>query len=331
MLTEEPLDWFYDIVRLFRDHPGEVKGQVVVDSFESLPAEIRRRIWSGLRKVRIHLTDPRPYLDDRDGIFLEVTGKRFPVEELRYRASRGDVVAKHLLANGDEFVARSILLDSPPFRLAGKVVSVDEAHGMVLHDHDLARPLGLDLEEQLAAIRAGRQSLVTRAAEFASKSGSVFAEADHSVLEIKLNAMMLSQFGAVARAVHQRVARQLREKHAYDEGDEKLLRRVEAIRDQLGSRIQRLADPFSGAEPFESDSSIVGVSIVFAEPLASIQSHEVIEGQAGDIAARMAATLFEREGLAGVVKRFDFATFNGERVTENNVGEVLRRSAALSN
>lgn len=331
VLTDEPLDWFYDLTRLFRDHPGEVKGKVVVELFESLPAEIRRRIWTGLRRVRIHLTDPRPYLEDRDGLFIEVTGKPFPVDELRHRSSRGDTVARYLLANGDEFVARSILLDSPPFRLAAKIVSVDEAHGMVWHDHDFAKPLGLDLDEQLVAIRTKGQSLVTRAAEFASKSGSVFAEADHSVLDVKLDAMMLSPFGALARAVHAHVARQLREKHAYDEGDEKLLRRVEAIRDQLGSRIQRLADPFSGAEPFESGSSLIGVSVAFAEPLASIQSHEVIEGQAGDVAARMAATLFEREGLAGVVKRFDFVTFNGERATENNVGEVLRRSAALRN
>lgn len=124
------------------------------------------------------------------------------------------------------------------------------------------------------------------------KSASVFAEADGSIVEVKIDALTASQLGGVARAVHEDVARRLRERHAYDQGDEKRLRRVESIRSHLGARVQQLANPFGDSKPSSRDTGIVGMSHPFAEPLASIQSHEVIEGQAGDVAARMAATLF---------------------------------------
>ena len=254
----------------------------------------------------------------------------FPLKELAHRARSGDQAAKQLLRVGNEFVAKRILLDSLPFRLAWKVVAVAETFGLVLHDHYVAKPLGLDLEAQLAAVKAARQSPVTRAAEFASKSGSVFAEADDRILKAKYGAMVKHEFGGFAREVHRTVAEALRERHAYDRGDEKLLRRVERVRDQLGARIERLADPFLYPTILVASNAASG-GAPFAEPLGSIESYQVIEGQAGDIAARMAATLYEREGLAGLVKRFDFVTFNGQRVTENNLEEVLRRMAALCN
>jgi hypothetical protein len=46
--------------------------------------------------------------------------------------------------------------------------------------------------------------------------------------------------------------------------------------------------------------------------------------QIGDIAAGFASQLYERHGLVKVVKRFEFVSFNGERVSEDTANEEMQ-------
>jgi hypothetical protein len=328
VLGDRPLDWFYDLRFAFPHVPGELKGSVVVTQFESLPAETRRRIWNGLRDVRIHITDPRPYLRERDHIYRNAVGVPFPLAELKERARAGDPTAKYLLSAGDDLVGHLILSDSRPARLARAIVIADDTFGFMDHAHDYAKPLGLDLKEELHAIRAGQQSLVTRAAALACKSGSVFTDAHDAATHADIDEGDF-RFDTVRRLARN-VVNRLRDRHAFDRGDEKLLGRVQKMRDSLGRRLEDMADPFARLERFSLEST-TGCASAFAEPLATVESVEVTEAQAADVAARMAAAIYEREGLHGVVKRFGYVVFNGARVTERNVGEHLRRWNAMGN
>lgn len=196
------------------------------------------------------------------------------------------------------------------------------------HAHDHAKPLGLDLKAELHAIRTGQQSMVTRAAALACKSGSVFTDAHDAATNPDMDEDDF-RFDTVPRLAR-KVVNRLRDRHAFDRGDEKLLGRVQKRRDSLGRRLEDMADPFARFERFSLEST-TGCASAFAEPLATVESADVTEAQAADVAAHMAAAIYQREGLLGVVKRFSYVVFNGARVTERNVDEHLRRWNAMAN
>lgn len=317
--ADQPLGWFYDLRAAYPHVPGELKGAVVAAQLSSLAPDLRRRVLAGLRGVRIHLTDPRPYLTERDDIYRKAIGVPFPAGELRERAKRGDKIARYLLEAGDDLVGRRILMDSRPVRLAERIVVVEQVSGLRMRAVDTAAPMGLDIRAQLSAIRSKRQSLVTRAAALATKAGPVFSHALDEAFVYRDEDLRFNW----ASSLYRRVAARLRDLHAFDQGDEAVLGRVQAMRDLVGKAIEELMDPFAGSERFAIASGVGGS---YGEPIPTVVSADVVQAQAADIAARFAVLTYEREGLVGVTRAFDYVVFNGIRVSERTATASTMRS-----
>jgi hypothetical protein len=54
-------------------------------------------------------------------------------------------------------------------------------------------------------------------------------------------------------------------------------------------------------------------------------SKDTLFGQAADIAAGIASTYFQREGIVGLVSRFEHVTYNGKRARVSDVAEVMHK------
>lgn len=317
VIRENSLDWFFDLLALHPDVPSELKSARVIESLESLPLHSRARIWSGLREVRIHVTDPRPYLEDRNRIYFSVVGKPFPFDELRYAARKGDQNARDFLNVSEDFVARMILHESVPYRLAQRLVLIDGTSGMIARLHNMQAPMGFDPEAELQALKSKRNSAIGRVAEWASKAAPAFTDA----LDQAISPLVDSQpqrFWNLSALIREAVCKEFSRGHGYDQGDEKLLSRIQALRNAFADRV--------ASELWEEGLSVAQRG---SGELRSLVSSEVMEAQASDIAAGVASAIFGREGLAGVVKRWSYVTYNGGRVTENSVEEHLRRVRAI--
>jgi len=53
------VEWFYKLLALFPDIPGELKSARIIAGFNKLPTESRNSIWRSLRRVQIHIVDAR--------------------------------------------------------------------------------------------------------------------------------------------------------------------------------------------------------------------------------------------------------------------------------
>lgn len=104
-----PLDWFYKLLAFFPDISGELKSAVVVAKFKDLPNETRDRIWRSLRRVRIHIVDPRPHYRRAENMLRKSWRKQDAPEILRRMAAQRSPVARYILATMREMVADLIL------------------------------------------------------------------------------------------------------------------------------------------------------------------------------------------------------------------------------
>jgi hypothetical protein len=209
--------------------------------------------------------------------------------------------------------------DSKPFRLATRLMIVDEAFGMFARTHDHLRPFGLDLEGELQDLRARNASLIGRAAELAAKAAPVFSDAHDRAAHPAAYADRRVQFFNLSADMQRAVSADLKVNHAFDQGDEKLLARVQALRDSIARRV---------TQGLREEGYLLGEQP--SPRLQTVISANVAEAQASDIAAGVAAIIYERHGLQGLVKRWEYVVFNGSRVTENSVDEHLRRWRALT-
>jgi hypothetical protein len=55
---------------------------------------------------------------------------------------------------------------------------------------------------------------------------------------------------------------------------------------------------------------------------AEFDSKETLFGQAADLAAGIASTHFQREGIAGLVSRFEHVTYNGKRTGGSDIARI---------
>jgi len=55
---------------------------------------------------------------------------------------------------------------------------------------------------------------------------------------------------------------------------------------------------------------------------AEFDSKEILFGQAADLAAGIASTHFRREGIAGLVNRFEHVTYNGKRTGGADIARI---------
>jgi len=143
------LDWFYQLLALFPDVPGELKSARVIAGFDNLPAEKRNSIWRSLRRVQIHIVDARPYYREIEDLFRRVSGRDETLDGLRQMAADGDITAQFRLAFARQFIAESILHHSTAVRLQSLGRAFSDPFG------------GMDMPEALSPFFGGSRPDLT--------------------------------------------------------------------------------------------------------------------------------------------------------------------------
>ena len=100
------------------------------------------------------------------------------------------------------------------------------------------------------------------------------------------------------------------------------------VRRRLGAYADLSADAWMGARMAARLPQILRRPITFDEACA--ETRERLRTRERTFLSIARRAIYEREGLVGVVTKFEYVTFNGERVTENNVEELLQRSKMAS-
>lgn len=302
--------WFYDLLAYFPDMPGELKSKVILAHFDALPQDARVRILTGLGKVRVHISDPREYRAGLDEIWISAAGQPYPDQEIRRQVRAGNRIAMKIFESGENYVARSILLDSPATRLSAVTAAITNGFGSLMA-RSIERANDPELDHDLAALKPRKLSaLVQRVAAYASKSAAVFASAlDAARAPLSDEEIRSSPFRPFFNRQRE-LARVLAQVHAFDEGDAPSLAHIEKRR---GSLLSILRDPFYD----------MGISL--ARPLQTFDSGKTVHGQVADIAAGFAASLYGRDGLVATVRQFEYVSFNGKRIAESDAVEKVRR------
>src|SRR5690242_10153026 len=117
VMRESDLDWFFRLLVLCPNMPGEIKTESVWEQFRLLCPDEKEPIWKGLSKVRIHIVDSRPYVE-RSKELLRVSWRRQDAPELLAKMRAEGVYGASLLtADLARFTADSILRDSTAVRV----------------------------------------------------------------------------------------------------------------------------------------------------------------------------------------------------------------------
>lgn len=309
VLRDEPLEWYFQLISFYPDVPGELKSTRILSGFQNLPPEVRRRVWTGLGRVRIHISDPRPYRERLEQTLAEVWKLSNAAQILQAAARRGDSGAQELQTLLEQTVARQIIFDSPAHRLAALVLWPEDYSEWLERDPlELQRRFDPDKDLESFLSKTDR-ALVRRISHMTSKSSSAFADALEAALRLpdeeEARYQQFFSYGYLQR----RVLRALQPGHAFDEGDEFAFKHIQMQRNELIS----LTD----------DLNLIGGTAV--QPLVTFDSKSSLFGQASDISARFAASLYERDGVVAVAKQFEYVTFNGERINAETAEEHLRR------
>lgn len=289
------LEWLQDL-RSALPSRTELKSDLVLKKFSGLNRELKYRVRLGLRKVRVHIFDTLAYQAKENQIYRSVLTKDRSYRELKESALKGNTAAKLALKLRDQKVAFDILWDSPSERLKRQIRALD-AYG-----YGLRRFMNNPEDEyrfpDLSQFVRKSGSLERVVAKYASQEAAVFFE---TLEDVERRGIFYGSYEA-----KERVSEMLSRSHAFDEGDKKNVemideRRREFIRSHRG---------------FAYD----GVSELYGD----IRSHLSPHTQAADIAVAFANQAYERNGIKQIVDDFDYATLNGERLTEDNVDERIR-------
>lgn len=315
VLPDARIDWYFELQPYFVFESGEIKSDAVLERFQTLPVEVRRRVRGGLAHVRVHIFDARPFALEISDIYRDVYGAPLPFQMLRQLGRSG--------GNAERFSARHIL------SVANSYIR-DRASGLYLSeqliDH-LDHP-GLARRRRLQCARPGSPSSQDSAPRGLGREFVGVQEVDQALAIGSVSAAVFTDAVETARTDFDRdetglpfdsdwgrrarVGQALSRPHAVDEGNSRVLATVEQ---QRRAALDAVSSPF-GVEPgLEVDDRV-----------ASMPSTSSIFIQAADIAGGFARRDFELGGLPQVVRNFRHVSYNGKRATENNVGERLGRA-----
>lgn len=287
------LDWFKELRGLYPDKQGELKSSDVVNNYDKLPRDIRMRVSSGIRKARIHIVDTFSY----EARFKQILREIYKCDnyEKMLQTQENQELTKRIVSSMEDFVTECILLDSPAQRLEMNLQAQSfRGLGYFLSlnkQQNVRKELAVDLKP----FRKGNKRISDTASKWVSKSGSVFSDA-----------VEFSGFGFLGEyESRQRIAEMLNESHAFDEGDDSSVKWIDEQRKH-----------FTKGNAFE----LFG----YLKPLyGKVDSKLSPRIQAADIIARIAQRIYDERGLMEVFDRFDYITFNGERITESNIKERI--------
>jgi hypothetical protein len=311
------LDWYYRIIQLFPDVQGELKSKEVADRFNNLPNEIRTVIWTGMRRVKIHIVDPRSHQHRINNIVRQVWKDDHAPQLLAQLEKEGNPHAKQMLSFLRDMVADSILQDSTAIRVQSLGRAFLDPFGLSEPPESLGslfvrfpKP-----SQPLVSTQDFRKPkrLIQDVTSWSAKSAVAF----HSALEAGTSTHDLfdrARFvdGDVLR---RKMAAQLLPVHAFDDGNQKHLNLLDEKRSQV---FRELA----------AHDHVYGL-IVKRPSIVPVESRESFYVQAADIAVGIACQIYAREGLIGVLDRFEYVTYNGARVSRSDAEEEMRRLQSL--
>jgi hypothetical protein len=311
------LDWFHKLRGLFPDLPGEVKSAVVIAKFKDVPVETRDLVWRRLQRVRIHIVDPRPHYRRFENIVRRSWKNLAALESLRAKAAEGSPQARYMLDRMREFVAESVLADSTAVRVQslGRALS-DPLFGMNPPE-PLSPFFGRSTRELAPAItledftrgREGERDVVRNVASWSAKAAAAFHAALDAVHSPEEDDAMAYRFD-FGRTLRKRMSQELIPSHAFDKGNKRHIDLLEQSR-------QSIMDELSADDHFYE---LIGRRPGFVE----VESNESYYVQAADFAAGIASDIYATHKLIGVVERFEYVTFNGERMSRADAEEEMR-------
>ena len=291
------IHWLHDVRQEFPELHGEMKSSDFADRFDRIPTALKSRVSAGVRKARIHIVDTFAYEAEAKQILRKIY-KTDDYEKV-LREHENKEVARLIIEGMEDAVTEQILMDSPVARLERELISQNRdgfGYAGFLMDGTRRRQSRERMERATSLVpfkKKGKKSYDT-AAKYVSKSGSVFSDA-----------VQFASRGLLGEhEMRRRVGWMLDKSHAYDAGDDKSVDWIEGQREMFAVE------------------NIYGIK-EFLNPLyGDIDSSSSPRIQAADIAAAIAQNIYDERGLAGMLDKFDYVTFNGEKVDDLNISRI---------
>jgi len=306
------LDWFFKLLALFPDFPEELKSAIVVAKFKDLPSETRDAVWRSLSRVRIHIVDPRPHYREMENSLRDAWRMDNAPDVLRQMERDSAPGAREIRTMMREMVADWLLRDSAPIRVQGLARAMSNPVALAAPDELSPFFGGRSEPEPLVDVtdfgRPGDRHLVGSVASWSAKASAAFHAALDVVTEPSESDMMMYRFD-FGRLVCGRMLQELLPMHAFDKGNEAQIRLLENTR-------HAVLDGLTANDHF--------YRVIRQPSFPELESKESYYIQGADFAAGIAADLYTKEKLIGVVSRFEYVTYNGVRLSRADAEETMR-------
>ncbi|MFZ3211812.1 MAG: hypothetical protein WA188_09870 [Terriglobales bacterium] len=307
------LDWYYRIIQLFPDVKGELKSKEVAERFKNFPTGQRTAIWTGLRRVKIHIVDPRCHRHRINNLLRNVWKNDQAPELLAQDVHQGLPCAKYIAARLREMVADSILNDSTAMRVQFLGRAFLDPFGLNEPPEPLRPFMGSPRPSSplLSTEDFSKpKSLIRDVTSWSAKASAAFHAALDAATTFDEDILSTRRF-ADGDFFRRKMAAELLPVHAFDEGNQKHLNLLEDVRSEV---FQELA----------AHDRVYGL-IQNRRCIVPAESKESFYVQAADIAAGIASHIYASEGLVGVIDHFEYITYNGVRVSRADAEEEMRR------
>jgi hypothetical protein len=302
IIREHHIHWYFFLKDRTPHDRGEFKDRVL-NTFLAMAETDREKLFKTLRTVRIHIVDPRPYaVNIHEALRKHLPKGTSAIHFLRrVDASKGhlEVVRRGAV----EFIAESILRDSPAERLKTAYRAWEYCSGRRALRGEGTESMDMQIEPDipaphfdLARFEHRNSNILNDVANFVSASASVFSPAMDE-FENARNDCFFSSPMAGPWLINSALGRS----HAFDEGNSQAVKWIEEQRADVLAQIDRDRHFYPACLP---------------GPLQELVSTESVPIQAADIAATIARELWHRNNLPHLVRRFEYVTFNGERLSE---------------
>ncbi len=297
IIRQHRINWYFFLKDRTPHDRGEFKDQVL-HTFFSLAETDREKVFKTLCTVRIHIVDPRPYAVNLHDALQKHLPKGTNVSDFLKRL---DASTKHLepvRRTALEFIAESILRDAPAERLKLVYKAWEYSNGLnpISVDDSAYMDMPAKPHFNLTPFQHRNANVLNDIANFVSASASVFSPTIDEFEKATDDCFFTSPM-AGPWLINSTLGRS----HAFDEGHSHAVKWIEE------QRIEVLA---------QIDSKRHFYPEYLPQPLQELVSTESVPIQAADIAASIARELWHRNSLPHLVSRFEYVTFNGERLSQ---------------
>lgn len=288
----------------------ELKSTAALRLILSRPAGWVERVMEDVSSsVRIHVADTRQQVQELDEIWRRAWGAR-AVSLLREALFSDEDWARRVRNFRLSAAAEMAVLDSPIYRLERWLRSQSDSLCDPIRPVKSSLPNAKQVVESIGVTRDLRN-----VAEYLGRSGSIAAGVlDEAIEEARPALDQQRYLPGIPEAIGSGVRRRLLRSHGFDRGSGPIMAELEGGR-------RSLIEQYSSRLWYLPAGEI--------NPLFSFDSRESFQTQAADVAAGIARIVFQNDGLMGLVRRFQYVTYNGERVSEADAAELTRRGMGL--